>query len=150
MITLKPLKKEQFECLRRVFELRVAESNMAERVSVDDIFRKLSTGYDTRCMGAYVDNPDNPQHVLVMGHYPGLLTQGTVASVFLIYSMPEARGDTGAVDVMATTAENYARLNGCETLMGSSWVLGGARPTDALWKHYGFEEQERIFIKRLT
>ena len=150
MITLKPLKKDQFGCLRRAFELRVEESNLTGRVSVDDLFRKLENGYDTRCMGAYVDNTENPQHVLVMGHFPGFLTQGTFASVILIYSLPEARGDTGAVDVMATTAENYARLNGCATLIGSSWVLDGARPIDALWKHYGFREQERIYIKNLT
>lgn len=103
-----------------------------------------------RNLGVYVDNADNAQHCLIISHFPGLATQAITAHILLIYSVPEARGNTQAVDVMVATAENYARLHGAETLSGASWVYRGAKDIDALWQHYGFEPQERIFIKHLN
>ena len=150
MITLKPVRESEFDCLREAFALRLSESNMSEFGGVDDLLVKLRQGYARQCLGAYVDNVEKPQHVLVMGHFPGFLTQGSFASIILVYSIPEARGDTSAVDVMIATAENYARLNGAEYLLGTSWVYRGSADIDALWKFYDFEPRERVFIKNLT
>ena len=149
-MTLQPLLTSELDCLVPMLECSISESNLQGKCAVPDMMAKLQRGYESRCMGAYVDNKESPKHVLIMCHHPGLAMQGTVATILRIFTMPEARGETEAVDVMVKTAENYARLHGASVLLGSSWIFRGARSIDALWTHYGFEPQERIFSKTLT
>lgn len=148
-MTLKPLRKEQFDCLRLLLQTRLEESNLTERTSVDFILSKLETLYGMHSAGAYVDDFDSPKHCLLMTHFPSSLVPGVVAYVSLIYSMPEARGDAKAVDVLFETAENYARLNGAIAVSGSSWIFRGSKGTDALWKSRKYEAQETVYLKTL-
>ena len=149
-ILLKPVPQSKIGIVKPLLASSIEESNLKDLSDVDDLMAKLNRGYDTRCMGIYVDDLDAPKHLLIMSHMPGLALKATVAFVLRIYSLPEARGDTSAVDVMMATAENYARLNGAEAIMGSAWIYRGALDISPLWKFYGFEPMENTFLKQLT
>lgn len=146
---LKPLRKDQFDCLRSILKIRLEESNLSTLTTVDFILRKLETLYGMHSAGAYVDDFDSPKHCLLMTHFPSSLVPGVVAYISLIYSIPEERGDTKAVDVLFETAENYARLNGAIAVSGSSWIFRGSKGTDALWKSRKYEAQETVYLKTL-
>lgn len=145
---LKPLRKEQFPCLTEIFKQRIIESNLQDRTTIEDLFRNLSLGYDSRTMGAYVDDVEKPNHCLIMSHFPGVVVNGIMAYISLIYSTPEHRSTENAA-VLLRTAENYARLNGASMLLGSSWVYRGSQDTGLFWVHNGFEVQETAYIKHL-
>lgn len=147
---LKPLRRDQFDILKPLLKHRLAESNIDKVTSPEYVISKLESFYDMRSAGVYVDNDEAPKHCLIMTHFPGGLIDGIVAFVNLIYTIPEARGDAEAMEVMLRTAENYARLNGATTISGSSWILGGSKGTDAMWTKDGYVPQETVFIKRLT
>jgi hypothetical protein len=150
MISLKPVPESRLDVIRPLLQSSIEESGLAELSDVNDLMAKIQRGYGNRCMGVYVDDLEKPQHLLILAHMPGLATKALAAFILRIYTLPEARGDTAAFDVMLATAENYARLHGAESLMGSSWIFRGARDISALWKHYGFEPQENTFVKYLT
>lgn len=149
-ILMKPLPQSRLEIISGMLAHSIEEANLTGRASVPDMLAKLRRGYENQCMGVYVDDFDKPQHLLIMAHMPGLATEALCAFVIRIYSAPEARGDTKAVDVMVATAENYARLHQAECLIGGSWIFRGARDIEALWKYYGFEPQEKSYVKFLT
>ena len=146
---LKPLRKDQFECLRSILQARLEEANLTTFTSVDFVLAKLETTYGMHCAGAYVDDFDAPKHCLIISHFPSTLIPGTVAYINLIYSLPSARGNPEDVKVLFDTAENYARLNGAIAISGSSWVFRGSKGTDALWKSHKYEAQEITYLKTL-
>lgn len=146
---LKPLRKDQFDCLRSILQKRLEEANLTDLTTVDFLLERLEASYGMHRAGAYVDDFDAPKHCLIMSHFPSGFLLGTVAYVNLMYSVPEARGDTEAANVLFTTAENYGRLNGADAVSGSSWVFRGAKGTDALWKLHKYEAQETVYLKYL-
>lgn len=148
-MTLKPLRKDQFDCLRSILQARLEESNLTTRTSVDFILTNLEATYGLHRAGAYVDDFDAPKHCLIISHFPSALTHGTVAYINLIYSLPSARGNPEDVKVLFDTAENYARLNGAIAVSGSSWIFRGAKGTDTLWKSQKYEVQETVYLKTL-
>lgn len=149
-MTLKPLPASQFDCLRDLIGKRIVESNLQKRSTVDDAIITLTRGYDGRFMSAYADNFENPQFCLIMAHFPGMATAGTIAHISLMWVDPAHRGDAEALEVLFQTAENYARLNGADVLVGTSWLYRGSKGTDSLWLKKGYEVQETQYVKHLT
>jgi hypothetical protein len=149
-MTLKPLRRNQFDCLRKLLEQRLKESHLEKLTSADYIIPKLEGCYDIRSAGAYVDDVDNPKHCLIMTHFQSAFIDGVAAFVSLLYSVPEARGNPEDLAVLFQTAENYARLNGCIRVTGSSWIFEGSKGIDALWLKKGYKPQETVFVKSLT
>ena len=148
-IVLKPLKKNQLACLRTVLQKRIKESNLQVRSTVDLCLFNIERGYDGKYAGAYVDDAENPEVVLIMTHFPGTATFNMMAFINLIYVNPEKRGDPETLKVLLRTAENYAKMNGADCLVGTSWIYRGAEDTSKMWTTAGFEPQEKIFIKHL-
>lgn len=148
-LILKPLKKTQLGCLRQVLTERIRESNIEKRSTVDFCFSGMDRGYDGKYMGAYVDDAAEPTVALVMSHFPGMATFNLLAFINLIYVKPERRGDPKVLEVLLRTAENYAKLNGADTLVGSSWLYRGSEDSSKMWERNGFEIQEKIYIKHL-
>jgi hypothetical protein len=109
----------------------------------------LEKGYEGKYMGAYVDRIENPEVVLIISHFPGMTTFNIVAYINLIYVAPSKRGDVSVVGVLLKTSENYAKLNGADSLVGTSWIYRGSEDTSKMWIANGFEVQEKIFIKHL-
>jgi hypothetical protein len=148
-VILKPLKRNQLGCLRQVLIERIKEANLTERSNVDHCISNLEKGYEGKFMGAYVDKVEDPEVVLIMSHFPGVATLNLVACINLIYVVPSKRGDTSTLAVLLRTAENYARMNGADSVLGTSWVYRGAEDTSKVWLGNGYEPQEKIFIKHL-
>jgi hypothetical protein len=146
---LKPLKREQFDCLVPILQRRLEESGIADITSPEYAISKLESAYDMRAAGVYVDDEKSPKHCLIMSHFPGGMFEGVVAYINLIYTVPEERGDGASMKTMLRTAENYARLNGARFLQGSSWMRGG-KSTDSMWLEDGYILQEKTFIKPIT
>jgi GNAT superfamily N-acetyltransferase len=147
---LKPLRSQDFGCLNEIFAKRIEESNLQERSSVDYALRSLERGYAGRYMGAYVDDFEKPTCCLIMSHFPGMSTSGVVAFINLIYIDPEHRGRSETAKVLMQTAENYARLNSANVLIGTSWLYRGSKGSDSFWQSRGFEVQETQYVKHLT
>jgi hypothetical protein len=148
-IILKPLKKNQLSSLKKVFADRIKESNLQMRSTPELCLFNAERGYDGKYLGAYADSVEDPKVVLIMTHFPGMATFNMMAFINLIYIVPEKRGDADVVEVLLRTAENYARLNGADSVIGTSWIYRGAKDTSKMWIDAGFEPQEKIFIKHL-
>lgn len=148
-LILKPLKKTQLGCLRKIFAERIKESKITHRSTPEFCLFSAEKGYDGKYLGAYADNIEEPKVVLIMTHFPGMATFNLMAYVNLIYVAPDKRGDTSVVEVLIRTAENYAKLNGADSVVGTSWIYRGCKDTSRMWTEAGFEPQEKIFIKHL-
>lgn len=144
-----PLTEDKFDCLRPALEARITESNLQDRSNPDKAIRMLRAAYGTRCAGAYVDNTEDPKHVLIMMHFPGVDTFGLQAMISVLYIAPEERGNAANLATMLSAAENYAKINGAEYITGSSWTYRGAKASDSLWRANGFEPQETVYIKKI-
>jgi hypothetical protein len=146
---LYPLLPEQFDCLIPLLAERLEECKLSTLSSPEYILGKLKDFYSIRSAGAYVDDTNDPKHCLIMLHFPGVAVDRMLATISLIYTRIGHRGDPANVDVLFTTAENYARLNGADLLNGSSWLFDGSKRTDALWEKRGFTVESINYVKKL-
>lgn len=147
---LYPVPESKLDILKGMIEKRIVESNLVGRSSVEECLASLQRGYDMRYMAAYVDNLEEPKSCLIMSHFPGVSTFGLMAHITLIYVSPKQRGKLNIVKTLIETAENYAKLCGAMSVVGTSWVYKGSRGTDELWLRNGYEIQEKVYIKNLT
>lgn len=146
---LYPMPQSKFMNLRELLDTAAKEMNLTERSSWDAWLQRMNAGYAAQYMAIYVDDVETPKHVLILANWPGMVTKGTLTAVVLIYSHPEQRGDPKTAATLMHTIENYARINGSTSILGSSWTYLGNRPIDSLWKAYGYVEQEITYVKLL-
>jgi hypothetical protein len=107
-----------------------------------DLMDKL---YDLRAAGVYVDDKDNPLHVVVLTHLPDFWTSQTICTVSLMFSHPDHR-QYDYVAEMLEVAHNYAAMNGCVRIVAAS---DNARLAPLLERH-GFQMLEQVFKKEVN
>jgi len=144
---LKPVPQSGLEALLPFFTPICKEMNAADRITPHEWMDILARGYAGRYLDVYVDDFKNPDHCLVLARLPGGVDRGTVTVVRLIYSKPDARGDTDAVKLMLETIDNYHKIHGTTAILASSWKFRGSRPIDSLWLDNGYEVQETTYVK---
>ena len=146
---LYPVPESLLDNIEPLFTTAHSEMVMQPKATVKQAMASVKNGYANRTLGVYVDSVTNPKHCLVLAHVPGVLIEGVMVVVMLIYSTPEERGRKDILDAMHLTIDSYARLHGAETIIGSSWKFRGSRGIDAMWKSRGYEEQEVTYVKLL-
>lgn len=146
---LYPLPHSKLANARPIFAQAHSELTMQPKATLDQAMSSVEKGYENRTVAVYVDDIEKPKHCLALALVPGFLVEGLMVVVLLIYSTPEERGNKEALDALHFTLENYARIHGAETIIGSSWKYKGSRGIDAMWKSRGYEEQEVTYVKLL-
>jgi hypothetical protein len=146
---LYPVPQGKLGCLEKLLETARKEMKVEKRSDVSYILARVEDGYSSRSMAAYVDSLESPSHCLILATWPGIITKGVIATVVLIYSLPEVRGNKEVLKTLMSTIENYARLSGADTILGSAWKYGCESPIDSLWKKYKYVEQETTYVKLL-
>lgn len=144
-----PVPQEKIECIRPLLDRARIEMNMAGRSNVDIFIQRLHASYEARHGAVYVDSLESPKHCVVLMHWPGFVTVGTLVAVVLVYSLPEHRKGMGAAKGMHQAIEAFANSVGAQRIIGSSWVFKGARPIDSFWTSGGYELQEKTYVKDL-
>jgi hypothetical protein len=144
-----PLPQAKLPNIQKLLEKADSELVSQKGTTVEHVMASVERGYGNRTVGVYVDDVDNPLHCLVLALVPGFYVEGLMVVVLLIYSMPEERGNKEALDALHLTIENYAKIHGAETILGSSWIYRGSRGIDAMWKARGYEAQEIAYVKLL-
>jgi hypothetical protein len=147
---LYPVPETKISCVVPLIEQAHAEMDMPALATLEQAKRSLEAGYTNKTLAAYVDNLQEPKHLLILSAFPGLLIEGLVTIVHLIYSVPEARGDADIIKTFHSTVENFARFKGAGSIIGSSCVYGTSRPIDPMWKAQGYKQWETVYIKELT
>jgi len=145
-----PVPQSLLEIVKPIVQLRVVESKLEKRTSVDSIHEKLVTGYKNHDKAVYVDSLEDPKHCLIVGLYDAILTDERTVGVHLIWSHPDVRGDVAYVRLMMETAVFYARAHEAVALLGSSWVYDGSEATDEIWKRFGYVPQANLLVKLLN
>lgn len=110
---------------------------------------KIDRAYTGKYSKCFVDNVNDPNHILILSHYPGTVSSGFVCVVNVIYSRPQNRTKE-ASDAMFEAIDKYARANNCEEILGSAWKYQGARGVDSIWMEKGYDIQETTYVKVLT
>lgn len=146
---LYPLPHSKLENARAIFTKAHGELKTQPKATIEQAMASVAKGYENRTVAVYVDDIENPKHCLAVALVPGFLVEGLMVVCLLIYSVPEERGKTEPLDALHLTLENYARIHGAETILGSSWIYRGSRGIDAMWKDRGFEPQETTYVKLL-
>jgi GNAT superfamily N-acetyltransferase len=149
---MQPIPQDRLkEILTPLAELFRNEANMDERAIVEYAVGYVNDGYESRTVAAFVDNLDKPQSCLVLKTGRSWMHPATACIILTVWVHPDARGNSTALRTdMMKTAEAFARLNGCESIYGSSWVYLGHEDISALWSSQGFDLQEKLFVKSLT
>lgn len=144
-----PVPQSRLDVLDPLLENAIKETNLTGRSSVSHIKANLVRGYNMRCAGAYVDDLEDPTVCLLISNVKGIMTEESIAAVHLVYAIPEARGNKDTLTLLSQVIDSYAKLTGCNTIYGSSWVYLGAKPCDNFWKKQGFVLQERMYVKKI-
>ena len=147
---MKPLPQTKISVLRPVLETAIKELGIEDRTTVDFLINRIGMGYTARSINAYVDDVEEPKHVLVLEHSHGGVTDEKMVEVRFIYSEESERGDAEAVKAFDEQITTFCEFFNPDVILGSSWVYRGARRIDALWTSLGFEKQEIVYIKRLN
>jgi len=146
---LEPLPLNQLAKVEQVFIKAHAEHTLQHKATVEQAMRSMAVGYERRNTSIYMDDFDSPKHCLVLCHVPGVLVEGLMVIVMLIYTVPEERGNKESLNLLHQTIENYARIHGAETIIGSSWEYKGSRGIGPMWEAQGYEKQEITYVKLL-
>lgn len=144
-----PLPQSKLSNIQKILATADAELVSQRGTSVEHVMSSVEKGYNNRTVGVYVDDLEDPKHCLILALVPGFYVEGLMVVVLLIYSVPEERGNKEALDTMHLTIENYAKIHGAETILGSSWVYKGSRGIDSMWQSRGYEKQEVAYVKLL-
>jgi len=144
-----PVPQGLLEIVKPIIQLRLAESNLEKRSSVENVFEKLVAGYKNHDKAVYVDSVDDPKHCLILGLYEAIVSDERTAAVHLIWSHPSVRGDIAYVRLMMETTVFYAKAHEAVAILGSSWIYGGAESTNAIWERFGFVPQANMYVKLL-
>lgn len=139
------------EVLTPIGESRRVESNAERLADVAYCISQIEEGYELRSVAAYVDNLDDPKSCLIVRVGKAWTHPAPVCGVMLLWVRPDHRSTSPElVADLFKTLDAFAALNACESISGSSWVYLGSQDMDALWCRYGYDLQEKIFIKPLT
>jgi len=145
-----PVPQSRLAILAPLMADRIVEAKLSDRITVEEANASLLEGYTTHSKAAYVDSIEDPKHCVIMGCYKAILTRGNMASVHLIYSKPEHRDNPEALAAMKGTIEGYASLVGASVIVVSDWIYKDSPSTSSLWKRWGFEAEQTLFIKLLN
>jgi len=126
-----------------------SEMDLPKLATLDQARKSLLIGYANKMIAAYVDDVNAPKHLVIVSNTPGVMFEGLIAFVHLIYSVPEERGKREVVDAMHLTIENYAKFHKAGSIIGSSWVYGKSKPIDVLWTSRGYVCQENVYYKEI-
>lgn len=136
------------EILKPIYDLRVVESNFVHQAHFLHAMQYLDTGYELRNTAAYVDNLEDAKSCLIMHIGSSWVSPAPRAVCLMLWVHPDVRGHAPElVKDMFATMEAFAKVNECETMVGSSWVYLGAQDTEGLWGRHGFDLQEKVFTK---
>jgi hypothetical protein len=146
---LYPVAHSQIDKVKPLFAQAHSEMITQPRNTLEQALRSLEQGYENRTVAVYVDNLDSPKHCVALALVPGFMVEGLMVVVLLIYSIPEERGLKEVLDSQHMTIDNYAKIHGASTIIGSSWEYKGSRGIAAMWKSRGYEKQEVTYVKLL-
>lgn len=139
---------DNFHRLNDIVSRNIADCNIQDRTSADYIIASITLHYSQGNVGVWVDNPDDPHMLLVVsvGRF------GTMNEVYCfvnsIYIDKEHR-DSNKVKQMLDTVELFAQSKQCDAIYGSSWIYRGSLDIASVWKSFGAELQETIYVKHL-
>lgn len=140
------------EVLLPIFEQRIVETSMQEQADARYTLERYALLYGAQKAAAYVDSLESPKCCLAMFQTQRMLSPAPMCAVLLLWVHPEHRNTAESmrlVSEMFRTIDGYAALSQCAFITGSSWVYLGSEPMDALWSRYGYDLQEKVFIKDL-
>jgi hypothetical protein len=144
-----PVPESKIEAVIPLLTRAYGEMELPARATLEQAKRSLAVGYTNKVIAAYVDDLTSPKHLVILSVAPGVLFEGLIAFVHLVYSVPEARGDADVLNAMHKTIENYAVFHSAGTIIGSSWIYGKSRPIDRMWLSRGYSRQENVYSKTL-
>lgn len=145
---MEPLPQTKVGNLLPIFNSMVKEANLEERSSGQHCLARLIHGYSLQGMDAYVDDTDNPKHVIIFGKFPGIVTNEMLGVVLFIYSIPEDRGSAESLAAFREQIDAYAQASQVDSLLGSDWQFRGtAMGVGKFWRECGFERQETTYVR---
>jgi hypothetical protein len=135
-----------YEILDRNIKACKIEGRTSTAYCAANITLRMSTG---QC-GIWVDNIEKPQALLVVTVGKFGVMDENVCFVNTIYADGPRQDDLSLGQDMLDTVELYASNNSCDCIYGSAWVYKGCIDISPLWKRFGAEKQEIIYIKKLN
>ena len=132
-----------------LLEEAVVSMNASDRTNAKAMAERLKTRYMTRESDAYVDDVENPKHIIILERRECVVTTETMILVRLIYSSEGSRDSPTLVADFREALENYAKVFPCDTMVAASWVFRGSKDIGPMWKAMGFEPQETSYVKFL-
>jgi GNAT superfamily N-acetyltransferase len=145
---LTPVEIKDFDKLEGIIKRNIELCNVGKRTSFEYVKATATLFAAQGNVGIWVDDLENPGSLLIVtsGKF-GVLNE-TFAFVNTIYADKQYR-NRRVLKEMIDTALLWSRSKNCETLQVSSWVYQGCDDTSSVWKSFGFDIQETIYVKTI-
>jgi hypothetical protein len=101
--------------------------------------------YELQTGGVYVDNVDDPKHLIGITHFPDFWTSQLVCSVSVIYSHPDHR-KVDYLNEMLEVISNYAIMNSCNKIVFST----DNRRLGSILERKGYTYHETVYKKEVN
>ena len=134
--------------LKDIIERNIASCNVGDRTSFEYVKSTATLFSQAGDLAAWTDSLEDPHLILIVtkGKF-GVLNE-TIAFINTLY-IDEGYQNSSRIQEMVTTAELWAKGQGCDCITGSSWVFRGSKDISTLWENLGYQVQEKLYVKGL-
>lgn len=134
-----PLLYERFEELREKRSL----------TSKDQLHHCLKEGYTTGMNDCYVNDVDNPTHLLVVMRVTNFWDNPPTLYVQAVYISKKCRGCKTALDEILKTIHKYAEFYGLRTITAGIHCDAFGEPVSKFWEKAGFHREQITYTKAI-
>lgn len=134
-----PLLHERFEELAEKHRL----------VSKDKLHDSLKEGYATGAMDCYVNDVENPTHMLVVMRVMEFWDNPPTLYVQAVYISRKCRGDKEALKSIVDAIETYAKFYGIRVIVTGAHCNDEGEPISLVWEKSGFKRAQITYTKTI-
>lgn len=144
-----PLPFDKLENLIPLLHERFEE--LKERGLKDDrMHHILKEGYSRRCMDCYVNDVENPTHLLVLMRIVDFWESPSFLLVQSVFVRKGFRGDEAWDSAVLKTIHAYAEVHQLKHITAASMCNSEGEPTTRLWDKAGFTRSQISYTKNLS
>jgi len=150
MMRMVPLPGDKLENLIPLLHERFEELSEKHRlVSKDKLHHSLKEGYATGSTDCYVNDVENPTHLLVVMRVMDFWDNPPTLYVQAVYISRKRRGDKEALKGIIDAIETYAKFYGIQTIVTGAHCNEEGNPISRIWEKAGFKRAQITYTKTL-
>lgn len=121
----------------------------AKGIPDDTMHHVIKEGYERRCIDCYVNDVENPTHLLSLMRIVDFWESPPLLFVQSVFVKKECRGDKQWIDAILKTIYAYATFHNLKVITAGAMCGSDGEPTTRMWEKAGFARSQISYKKLL-